>query len=84
MLLFSDKQRFFHKNKKKENEKMWTKMNVSLLEIFRSETAFICLGSNIQNNFIVVCVSARYVFLLLFLNSAVLSSSNSLLVIYFT
>lgn len=59
-------------------------MNVSLLEIFRSETAFICLGSNIQNNFIVVCVSARYVFLLLFLNSAVLSSSNSLLVIYFT
>lgn len=36
---------------------MWTKMNVRLLEIFRcSETAFIFLGSNIQNNFITVCV----------------------------
>lgn len=59
MLLFSDKQMFFHKNKKKEKEKMWPKMNVSLLEIFRcSKTAFIFLGSNIQNNFIMVCVFA--------------------------
>lgn len=30
MLLFSDKQTFFHKNKKKEKEKMWPKMNVCL------------------------------------------------------